>query len=97
MTKEEKIKNYCEKYGYSSLIGREHVEYLLARNEELQRRVEKMQAVVEAADRLEIMAWDLVDAIPTKVANGAEKILDTYRQKRDALDAKEQGDGNFKP
>lgn len=49
MTREEEIKAHLYEYPVPAAID---LRYLLARNEELQRRVELMQAVIDAAPAL---------------------------------------------
>ena len=71
MTREEEIKDKLETYqakyihwqsGRQLDSAEDDIEYLLARNEELQRRMEKMRAVVDAAREGFVNCYGSLDA-----------------------------------
>ena len=90
MTREENILWHLE-MGMSHEIAPGEIRYLLARNEELQRRVERLEKVAERSR-------SMVDLFIEKVESGAARSKKTYedalavREELLALDAKEQDD-----
>ena len=94
MTRVEEIKARSQRttgVEYIQPCSLDDIEYLLARNEELQRRVERLEKVAERSR-------SMVDLFIEKVESGAARSKKTYedalavREELLALDAKEQDD-----